>query len=79
MAKNKGFDGHPNWNLWNVSLWVSNDEGLYHLARACINRCPNREIAARAMLDQLQMIGVRETPDGAPYTKTSIRHAMRGL
>lgn len=35
MAK---YQGHKNWNHWNVSLWINNDEGLYKLARECIRR-----------------------------------------
>ena len=28
----KAYNGHKNWNYWNVSLWINNDEGLYNLA-----------------------------------------------
>ena len=26
------YNGHKNWNHWNVSLWINNDEGLYRMA-----------------------------------------------
>ena len=26
----KGYSGYENWETWNVSLWLSNDEGLYY-------------------------------------------------
>ena len=31
----KTYNGHKNWNHWNVSLWINNDEGLYNFARSC--------------------------------------------
>jgi hypothetical protein len=38
MAK---YNGHKNWNHWNVSLWVNNDEGLYRMARE--NVCTHQQ------------------------------------
>lgn len=79
MSKNRTYQGHPSWNLWNVSLWLANDEALYGLARYHILRASNRDIAAREMLARLHEMGHTHTPDGAPYTKTAIRHGMIGL
>lgn len=70
------YNGHKNWNRWNVSLWIANDEGLYSLARGCIRRHRTRDEAARAMLESLAECGITATPDGAPYTVTAIRAAM---
>lgn len=61
MAK---YQGHKNWNHWNVSLWVNNDEGLYKLACECIRNSANRDAAARLMLESLGEMGKAETPDG---------------
>lgn len=80
MAKSKGFNGHKNWNHWNVSLWINNDAGLYALAIACVRRCRNRDIAAQQFLDHMHLVCRKtETPDGAPYSKTTIRAAMVGM
>lgn len=73
------YNGHKNWNMWNVSLWINNDEGLYNLARYYIRHSKTRNQAAESMLQDLIETGIRETPDGAPYTKTAIRAAMVGL
>lgn len=80
MAK---YNGHKNWNHWNVSLWINNDEGLYRMARDYIRESiacnGNRESAAEMMLNALQENGFHKTPDGAPYSVSSIRAAMVGM
>jgi hypothetical protein len=74
------FNGHKNWNHWNVSLWINNDEGLYRLAKACVQANPEgRERAARAFLSEMLSAGNTKTPDGAPYSVSSIRAAMVGM
>lgn len=74
-----GFNGHKNWNHWNVSLWINNDEGLYNMARRAIRRNKTRLGAAVDMLRDLEDCGIEKTPDGAPYSTSSIRAAMVGM
>lgn len=74
MAK---YNGHKNWNHWNVSLSIGNDEGLYNLARECIRRTRTRDAAARAFIDELP--ATPKTPDGASYSVSAVRAAMVGL
>lgn len=85
MAK---YNGHKNWNHWNVSLWINNDEGLYRAAKNFIRRYPRpaygfdgsaRDYAASKMLEWLRDDGITKTPDGAPYSKSAIRAAMVGM
>lgn len=66
MAR-KGYNGHPSWAAWNVSLWLNNDEGTYRAMRRCIRYTRNRDEAAAMMLA------------GARYTISNIKHAMVGL
>ena len=75
----KTYNGHKNWNHWNVSLWINNDEGLYREAKYCVRRCKTKDEAALLMLVMLSDYGIDETPDGAPYSKSSIRAAMSGM
>lgn len=63
------YNGHKNWNHWNVSLWINNDEGLYRLARDHVRNCSGtRDKAAQNMMDELSDLGITKTPDGAPYS-----------
>ncbi len=73
--------GHKNWNHWNVALWIGNDEGLYNLARECIRQNMSRVHSNRAgaVRDFLALVGADKTPDGAPYSASSVRAAMVGM
>ncbi|HDR9130796.1 TPA: hypothetical protein QDA91_001893 [Burkholderia vietnamiensis] len=76
------YNGHKNWNHWNVSLWINNDEGLYRMARFWVSRNRRnggKQKAARDMLDELHGMSNTHTPDGAPYSVSSIRAAMVGM
>jgi hypothetical protein len=75
----KPYNGHKNWNHWNVSLWINNDEGLYQLARDAVRRHRTKDAAARHLLDDLTELGATKTPDGAPYTVTTLRAAISEL
>ena len=77
------FNGHKNWNHWNVSLWLNGDAGLYGLARWNVENCRTLDEAATAIYEDLwglAPLGEKpRTPDGAPYTFTSIRAAIAGI
>lgn len=75
----KTYNEHKNWNHWNVSLWINNDEGLFRQSLYFIRRCRTKHCAARALMDWLQGMNVTHTPDGAPYSISSIRAAMVGM
>lgn len=73
------YNGFKNYNQWNVSLWINNDEGLYALAKRLDRVSINKQRAAELMLAHLKANRVTHTPDGAPYTVTSIRVALRDI
>ena len=71
-------NGHKNWNHWNVSLWINNDERLYRLAQEYVRMFGKRR-AAYGILAELEANDERFTPDGAPYSVTTIAAALRGM
>lgn len=78
------YNGHKNWNHWNVSLWLNNDETLYRSMLSWLKVAGgNKDRAARAFYHALTHADfgtpTLKTPDGAPYSFSSIRAAMRGL
>lgn len=73
------YNGHKNWDYWNVSLWLSNDECLYSIVMRHIRNSRTRQEAARAIFDELNELDIEQTPDGAAYNVTRIRAALVGL
>ena len=67
------YNGHKNWSHWNVALWVCNDEGLYRLACTAIRYAGTLDEAAHELLVMLP----EKTPDGAVYSFSSVRAALR--
>jgi hypothetical protein len=80
MANRRGseFNGHKNWNHWNVSFWLNNDERLYKMMTYW-RRIYNLGVAATKMRDYLQDRRMYKTPDGAPYSISAIKAAMRDI
>lgn len=72
------YNGHKNWTHWNVSLWLNNDEMLYRHARDLAAEF-GRDLAARHFIQWLANMGETKTPDGARYSVTSIKAAMRDI
>ena len=90
----KEYNGHRNYNAWNVSLWISNDEPLYNFALECLRRpMPlkhpvqdgNNILAGRkpplfiAVRRFMWIYGTDKTPDGVPYTSLNVKLALAGL
>lgn len=70
------YNGHKNWQQWNVSLWINNDYGLYMMARDLVRSALTKSDAAYRMKQELEQAGITTTPDGAKYSVTAIRNAM---
>ncbi len=90
------YNGHKNYNHWNVALWIFNHEPNYNLMRTCIKGSDTLDEAAkmfaykvkgnRSHFDGGRFIPAEtitpnprpNTPDGAPWSVTAIRAAIKG-
>jgi hypothetical protein len=62
---NQTYNGWANYETWNVSLWIQNDEGLYNLARTLSDY--------KELVDVLyNEYGVTETKDGVKFNSPKI-------
>lgn len=68
-----GYNGHKNWEYWNVALWIGNEEWIYKRARELYRR--DKKTAVQMLMDELPT----HTPDGAQYTEKNVRAALRGI
>ena len=73
----KAYNGHRNYNAWNIALWISNDEGLYRFALECLKR--GKGSADRAARIFMASFEGDKTPDGVPYTLLNVKLALAGL
>jgi hypothetical protein len=69
------YNGHKNWDYWNVALWIANDEGLYRLAKSIMRENKTKKDAVKALMEHLPSA----TPDGAKYTHNNVTAALTGL
>ena len=67
------------WVGWNVYLWIANDEGLYQKGRLAIQQTHSLRSAAELLLAWLHETEQYATPDGVPYSKTNLLHALRNI
>ena len=40
---NETYNGWANYETWNASLWINNDQFLYNTAKACVEYCDDNE------------------------------------
>ena len=66
------YNGHKNYNAWNVALWLFNDESMYYLVQKSLKTSRNKKEAAKKLLNYLG----DSTPDGVKFTYTNIRLAL---
>ena len=69
------YNGHKSWAYWNVALWIANDETLYRAAKSVLRASKTKDIAAR----RLKEYQPEKTPDGARYSVSAVREAIKEL
>lgn len=60
------YNGWTNYETWNVSLWIQNDEDLYKIAKTF------RHSGYRYLIQVLYDHGSTETPDGVKWNDPDI-------
>jgi len=55
--KNKRYNGYENWDTWNLALWMSNEEKLYHKARVMAGEEGRFAKFAQWVCESLQALG----------------------
>ncbi len=71
------YQGHKNYNHWNVSLYIFNEYALYQEACRLCRRYTKQEAAAHLLSYCIDLFGDR-TPDGAKWSYSSVRAALAG-
>lgn len=59
------YNGWSNWQTWNVALWISNDEGLYAIAR----KSGNYATLSEALVEEFDN---HYTPDGVAWRDSAL-------
>lgn len=71
--------GRPNKAHESIAKLIREDPAMKSLAMRCLSRTTSKDDAAYQMFHVLQGKGQLKTPDGARYTVTAIRAALRGF
>lgn len=73
------FNGYANYETWNASLWIGNDQFLYNTAKACVTYCCANETPwvkfVRCMTDGQIGRHLVQTGDGVRWDDKRINSA----
>jgi hypothetical protein len=65
-AQENEYNGWTNYETWNVSLWINNNEQMYHIATRKIVR------TYRDFVNVAKCLGITQTGDGVKFTNPKI-------
>lgn len=73
------YNGHKNYNCWNVSLYIDNEYSLYDLTRRSFKLGFKKDhIASIIFCEMLALYGTH-TPDNVRITFSNVREHLRNL
>jgi len=58
------YNGWADWTTWNCALWIGNDQGLYNLAKDCVDYID--------FINNCLEFGLKKTPDGAEWDEADV-------
>ena len=64
--KTDEYNGWKNYETWNVSLWINDDEGMYNFAKSY------RRLGYKAFAEAMIEFGFKETLDGVSFTDSNL-------
>ena len=66
------YNGWSNYETWNASLWIGNDEFLYNTAKACVKFCNEDDTPYAKFVRSMINCGGVATADGVKWDDAKI-------
>ncbi len=66
------YNGWSNYETWNASLWIGNDEFLYNTAKACVKFCNEDDTPYEKFVRCMLNCGGETTGDGVKWDDVNI-------
>jgi len=74
MSKDETYNGWKNYETWNVSLWLGNDEGLYLAMGEYVEESKGKS-TYRGLMRFLGFSGSMTTPDRVRWLSSKLDYA----